>query len=381
MRIMYDGELFQWQRVGGMSRYFRELIPRIAARAEYSVYLYKRGEPFYFASDGNVTVLSAPQYPISSDDSKYWEIVRRARNSLSFRSESMKLSLLGIDLIHCTFFSTVRIKAPVVLTVYDLIYEKMPELYPSEDQFRRIRGEAVHSAAHIICISESTRRDLISIYGIAQERTSVVYLGSSLSTRTEVASARSISKERDELSFRKQPFVLYVGAFWPHKNVLRLFEAFASWRFMDEVMLVCAGGDQRWTRRETDALDCLGIRDRVHILGDISDADLATLYRNAECLIYPSLYEGFGLPIVEAMAHGCVVASSNTSSMPEVAGDCAIYFDPYDIEAIRDAMTRVMQLTAAERQQLISAGSRRAAEFTWERTAAETCDIYQRVTK
>ena len=259
--------------------------------------------------------------------------------------------------------------ARVVLTVYDMIHERFPEYFSIASPTRREKALAVTRADHVICISEQTRRDLIEFLGVSPAKTSVVYLGFSLTA------APQATIENGALS---RPFVLYVGSRNGHKNFAGLLHAYAASQFlMDEFDLVCFGGGEL-AAKENELISELGIAAGKIRQVSGNDGLLGFYYQAARAFVCPSLYEGFGIPPLEAMSFGCPVVCSNTSSIPEVVGDAAEQFDPADHESMRKAIESVVG-TDELRKNLIERGSERVGCFSWERCARETLDVYRRV--
>ena len=255
-----------------------------------------------------------------------------------------------------------------MLTVFDLVHEKFTGQYSRFDPTSAEKAAAVARADHIICISKNTQRDLVELLAVPMEKTSVVYLGSS---------ALKVNRE-GTLPRNDRPFLLYVGVRGGYKNFKRLVAAFASSALLKrDFDLVCFGGGALSGEERRHAKE-LGISEgRLrHVSG--GDDVMAQLYATAAAFVYPSVYEGFGIPPLEAMSVGCPVICSNSSSLPEVVGDAAELFDPLDEEQLRNAMERVVT-SEGLRQELIARGRRRCAAFSWEGCAQETLSIYRKL--
>ena len=264
---------------------------------------------------------------------------------------------------------------PSVLTLHDVIYARYPQAHT------RLMGLgmsvlvplAARSADRIIAVSETTKAEIVRILNVPPDRVDVVYEG---------GRSRGPATPEPELRGRLQlgdaPIVLSVSARRPHKNLIRLLQAFAG--LPEGPLLVLPGYETPFEGELAAEISRLEIGDRVRLLGWVPEADLEGLYRAARCLVFPSLAEGFGLPVLEAMERGLPVACSATPPLPEIAGDAARYFDPIDVADIRRA---IGELIADEplRSRLAAAGRARASLFSWERAAAETTAIYERVWK
>lgn len=278
----------------------------------------------------------------------------------------------GADLFHCT--NQVRTPPRRVLftaTLHDLTCWKMPEMH-SEANVRADRefaGRVLKRAAGVIAVSEATRRDAIEILGLMPERIRTIHNGV----------AESYFEARMPPP-RLKPYALFVGTIEPRKNVDRLLDA---WELLpssvrDEFDLLLAGGEG-WRCRDT-VERLRNKREGVHWLGYYPEALLPELIRGAALLVYPSLYEGFGLPVAQAMACGTACVTSNCSSLPEIAGDAALLVNPQSVEEIRDAILRLLE-DPEERARLGAAGRERALRmFRWERAARESLQFFHEIT-
>lgn len=290
---------------------------------------------------------------------------------------SKRLARFGIsrykpDILHETYYSSDDYRpngAKRVLTVYDLIHERYGDMFENSMGTTGPKRAAALRADHVICISESTRCDLINFCGVAEEKTSVIYLG------TDVAFLGQESAE-EETQALTRPFLLYVGNRDGYKNFSGFLQAFAnSGRLKADFDIVCFGGGAfRIEEREMAATLGLGNDQLAHRAGN--DQILASLYRSAAAFVYPSLYEGFGIPPLEAMAMGCPVISSDTSSLPEVVGDAGEYFDPLSEESMMAAMERVTQ-SSSRSGELVELGRQQYRKFSWEKCAQETMMVYR----
>jgi glycosyltransferase involved in cell wall biosynthesis len=283
----------------------------------------------------------------------------------------------GVDVVH-SLASTAPLygRFARVTTIHDLNYKLVPDShFGLRGAGMRVLVPAAARRSHrLLTGSESTRSDLVRYLGVAPEKIDVAPHGVLVSSDIAPTSAEAI---RGQLDLGERPFVLSVSAKRPHKNLPRLFRALAAIPAERRPALVVPGYPTPH-EEELHALSAeLGIRDDVRMPAWLSAADLEGLYREAAFAVFPSLYEGFGLPVLEAMARGVPVASSNRSSLPEVAGDAALLFDPEIVEEIRDAMERLLHDSAlAER--LRTAGREQAASFTWAQAADLTVASYRR---
>lgn len=365
MKIVYDSQIFAEQEFGGISRYFCALASQMAqfpdVKARIVAPLHING--YLKNVDRDIAVgVHVRRLP------KTGRIIK-ALSAALFRPVA---SLMRPDIVHETYYAerpSYPGPVPHVLTVYDMIHERFPESFGTGDPVARLKECAVKRADHIFCISENTRRDLLDIHHLPEDRVTVTYLG---------YDALPLSGLRAEALVGAAPFILHVAGRHGYKNFEGLVRAFAASAWLkDNFRIVCFGAGT-FSATERSLLQRLGLSDAkvVHVGG--GDDRLAALYKGAAAFVYPSKYEGFGIPPLEAMSLDCPVICSNTSSIPEVVGDAGEYFDPYDLESIRTAIERVLQ-SSARRTELISIGRSRCKQFTWERCAQETLDVYRRL--
>jgi glycosyltransferase involved in cell wall biosynthesis len=261
------------------------------------------------------------------------------------------------------------------VVIHDLAYF-LPELnaYPLADTLymKALIPRSVRKAAGVFAVSENTKRDIVRFTGCDPAKVTVAYEAADPSyRRIDDPERLKTVRERYNLPAR---FVLYTGSLSPRKNLLRLLEAFAEIQARIPHKLVLTGS-KSWKDQAVHArIDELKIRDRIAQLGYVQEQDMAALYNLASVYVYPSLYEGFGLPVLEAMQCGCPVAASNATSIPEVAGDAALLFDPLDVHAMATALHTVVTDSRA-RQELVASGLRRAAMFSWRRCAETILNV------
>lgn len=273
----------------------------------------------------------------------------------------------GCDVLHSLGTTAPLIAGlPSVVTILDLIYEAYPETFPKPALWglRALVGPAARRATHVITISEAVKRDVVARLRVPPERVTPVLLGRGMRDEPVVTPEAEL---RERLGLGDARVVLCVSAALVHKNLPRLLEAFAEVDAPD-ARLVLVGHAGRELEALRDRAATLGVADRVVFTGWISAADLEGLYALAACCAYPSLYEGFGMPVLEAMARGVPLACSDATSLPEVAGDAAVLFDPHDTAAMAAAVGRLLD-DAALAEDLRRRGREQAARFTWERCA------------
>lgn len=268
---------------------------------------------------------------------------------------------------------------PSALVVHDMMYFIHPEVYKRSDQFytRNLMRLSIPRANQIIAVSHNTKKDLEDIFPkIPGERMSVVH-ENSLPKFTQECTEAELDAFRKKHSLPKD-YLLFTGSLSPRKNLERLLQVFATIQDKVEYDLVITGG-KAWKQRTIfQVLEELGLEKRVHILGFVEDEDMPLLYKGARVYIYPSLYEGFGIPVLEAYNAGVPVLCSNVSSIPEVAGEAAVYFDPTNNEDMAQKIVDAVNNDALLAE-LKEKGAARAQEFSWKRSSQQIIDILRRV--
>jgi glycosyltransferase involved in cell wall biosynthesis len=268
-----------------------------------------------------------------------------------------------------------------IVTIHDCIHLMFPQYLPNRAASvyaRAAMWAATHRSHRVLTVSEASKRDILHFFDIPPEKIVVVH--NAIDERFGVAPSEEATaqvRERYQLDHR---FVLYVGNIKPHKNLVRVVEAFDRLRKrgFDDLTLLIIGDEISKLPALRRAVHSHKLHKHVRFLGYLPDETLAILYRLAAVFVFPSLYEGFGLPPLEAMACGAPVVTSNVSSLPEVTGDAAVLVDPYDVESIADGIARVLS-DPALREDMRVKGMARAREFSWERSVARTREIYREV--
>jgi glycosyltransferase involved in cell wall biosynthesis len=353
---------------GGIGRYVRALtdhLPAVAAADRGAVtWIVGRHPAGRLATAGLVPAVTARLAWPGRVATRTWVTLRRPRLPAGV--------LADLDMVHATSAAVPPTGGrPLVATVHDLAFRHYPDAYPAAGRRYHDRAARIVAgeAARVIAVSQATADDLTELYGVEPARISVVPLGVEPPGSADQAAAAGLLAD---LGVRG-PFLLAVGTLEPRKNLPRLLAAFGE--VTDELpdhFLVVAG-PVGWGPTLRPTWDSV----RVKLAGPVDDRVLQALYRTADGLAYPSLYEGFGLPVVEAMAHGLPVLTSDRSSLPEVAGDAAVLVDPLDRGAIAKGLVRLVT-DSALRRRLAEAGPRRAARFTWPATAAGTWAAYRK---
>jgi glycosyltransferase involved in cell wall biosynthesis len=364
VRIAFDYQAFCLRSHGGVARYFVRIAEQLIA-AQQDVGFFAPLHQNHFARGlppGVVHGYALNRYP-----------PRCGRLILPLNHLFSKLAIhrWRPQVVHETYYSRRRLapkSCPSVVTVYDMIHELFPKDLTSRDNTTKLKRLAVDRADHVICISESTRRDLIEIFGTRDSKVSVVHLG--------VDRFLCAGEPSEKLLAKTTPYLLYVGSRWGYKNYSGFVRAVASSARLKTDFDILAFGGGTFSASEIALLAELGFRAGQvrQVSGD--DVLLGHYYSRAAGLVYPSLYEGFGLPPLEAMANGCAVICSNTSSLPEVVGEAAELFDPKSSDDMVAAIERVVYSPSRTRN-LLERGRQRLAAFSWNRCANRTLDIYR----
>ncbi len=393
MKILYDHQIFEIQKFGGISRIYCELMHRYSGSPDVSWEL-----PIVYSS--NTYLAEIPEYknkilPIPNEV----DYQKAFLFGYSFRGKRLLYELkkaifpeprpLGVssvnksntisklkdgnfDIFHPTYYDDYFLEylgeKPFVLTVYDLIYQIFPEYYL---HFEIDKNRALlNRASRILAISQSTKKDLISIFDVEESKIDVVYLGNSLRQNCNSELLDTPVSNLPDLYF------LVVGSRTGYKNFLFLAQMFSALSMSEEnIHLVCTGTE--FSSEELGFFKKLEVSDKVHHY-HVDDTQLAMLYKNALALIYPSQYEGFGLPILEAFSCGCPVLTGHNSSLVEIAGDAAIYFQEKNPQSLLTAMRAVLNQKVL-RSEKIKLGSERLKEFSWQITADKTYEVYHKV--
>lgn len=265
----------------------------------------------------------------------------------------------------------------VAVTIHDVAFLHFPEHYTAHGRFllKFNTRRAARLADHIIVPSKTTRRDLIQFYGVPKEKISVVYHGFSdfLVKKGRVGSVEVFNFTQ------KSPFLLFVGSVQPRKNLIRLVEAFEILApGAPELKLVLVGGNGWLFEEILRRIEKSPVKNRIVMTGEVSIELLADFYASAEMLVFPSLYEGFGLPVLEAMSCGLPVVCAKNSSIKEVAGDAAVYFDEYDSKNMADKL-KMVYYDADLQEKMQNEGLKRAREFSWEKAAQATWETMENI--
>lgn len=357
MNILYDHQVFVAQRHGGISRYFIELIRRLGQRADTDITLFAG---FHRNALLDAASRELPARVIGRYLPRGIDCARRPLTLLNQLWLARVARSAAPEIYHPTYYKTLLPGLPAtrVVTLYDMTHERFPDHFPPEDPTPARKREAVARAARVICISDHTRRDAQRLLGVPDERMSVIHIGGA-----------PVGQPRRARPLEPS-YLLYVGARGGYKNAELLWRAWSHTPALRERHhLVFFGGEG------AGGLPGGAADPRVHRVSG-SDDDLATWYAHAHAFVYPSRYEGFGLPLLEAMQCGCPVVASSSSSLPEVAGDAGLLFPPDSEDRLAEALLR-LDRDPALREDLRRRGLARSRLFSWDRCAEETWRVYE----
>ncbi|KAF5052825.1 D-inositol-3-phosphate glycosyltransferase [anaerobic digester metagenome] len=364
MKVLYDHQIFEKQTYGGISRYFFELMNQYHIEKKINFKL-------SLVSSDNAYLKNASfvrHLPFGSNN-LFRDGLSRITPAVNLQWSRLQISRGDFDLLHPTYYDLYHLKTrkhrPYVLTVHDMIQELYPEMFRGDDTAEK-KKTAIQNADAIIAISKRTKEDILSQFDIDPHIIEVIYHGSSLD-----------SVEPDTRLTLPERYIVFVGNRSIYKNFKFFIRSITPLILKDRTLyVVCAGGN-RFVEEELGLLKGLGIADKV-LHYPINDRILFRIYAGAEVFVFPSLYEGFGIPMLEAFGAGCPVAASFSSSLPEVGGNAARYFDPEDPASI---LTTVEEIISDKALQLAlkEKGHQRFRDFSWKKTAEETRKVYEKL--
>lgn len=383
MKILYDHQAFTMQYYGGVSKCFCELISNLPTDVVSTIGI-EESNNIHLQTSGLCPNLN----PVTMDFNCFVKQHRfRGRGRLYLwanrmipflkttehinKKRSIQLLKEGdFDVFHPTFFDDYFLKylngKPFVLTIHDMMPELFPEYFGKNDMQILAKRKLVNKASAIIAVSEQTKKDVIDILNVPEEKIHVIYHGGPDIETVNITSPYTF------------PYFLYIGQRGQYKNFEQLLKDFSAFKVMkNEYKLICTG--PQFSESEKELLL------RYKLMGCVqhenaTDEYLKILYANAEAFIYPSLYEGFGIPILEAYAYGCPVILNNKSCFPEIAGDAAIYFDSNGCDSnLAEILMSFYAMSDSERQTLIQKGYQRLALFSWQKSAYKLSKLYKSI--
>jgi glycosyltransferase involved in cell wall biosynthesis len=380
MRVGLNATSFSPGRMGGMETYFRNLVDRLQSHDHDNDYLLLCDKRF-----GGEFLLANPAFRMEyinyAKPSPAWFLRGVVRNVLNLDILANRMNGVKADVIHHPFtvLTPPGIKTPSVLTFWDMQHEFFPTFFSRTELLKRQRlyRASAESATRIIVSAAFTKECLINRYGIDHEKIEVIYTGYGSEYRP-VDDAGLLAEIRRKYALDR-PFLFYPAATWPHKNHKRLLEAVRLLcdRYRFDGALVLTGIAMQAHSQIMDEISRLGLADQVKILGYLPSSDLPLLYNCARLMVFPSLFEGFGIPLVEAMACGCPVACAHATSFPEVVGAAGILFDPLDHESIAETIWSAWN-DEGRLARMRESGIERVKLFNWDAAALKTMAVYKK---
>ena len=364
MRIAYSYRAFATQ-FGGVSQYFTRLGSQLSQLNVDVNFIAPISQNVYLRSLPRDLVwgIKSEQFPPYS---------KKIINFLNAKISKIALSQLAPQIVHETYYPSplFELYGPQkrVITVFDMIHEKFPEYFPHGDSTIADKKNAIDRADQVICISNKTRDDLLSIYSIPNEKISMIHLGFDAPLNSSISMS-------NEATLKKSNNLIYIGSREGYKNFRQFLTAFSRSRLCRDFKLLIIGGG-KLSSEELGLMISLGLNLNQIVHVSAGPHELQRYYSDSAALIYPSIYEGFGLPPLEAMSYGCPVISSNAGSMPEVLGDAASYFDPMSTDSISDAIESVVYSPDTSRE-LSQRGLRQVNNYSWEKCAQQTKLLYE----
>ena len=363
MNVYFDGILYSWVEHGGIVRYFNELYKNFSTDITPSVLFHTPHPTITLPERVNTKdLLRLPIVPLPKN------LQRRLYKPLNTYVFEKYFQTKTDGVFHSTYYSTYKnVHIPQITTVHDMTYERFPHLFKDAGslRFMKQKEKSVRAADQIICISETTRKDVAEYYGIPSEKLHVVYHGVD-------SSFRPLPQVKVEKCLEKLqvigPYILFVGQRDRYKNFSVLLDAFTSWKGYQDFTLVVVGGN--WSTEEANRVALLDTKKRIKHVGRVNDEQLVALYNGASTFVFPSLYEGFGLPILEAMACNTSVVAADIPAFRELANDQAYFFDPTDTQSLQ------VSLDDATSHQYDPLSHIDIHSFSWQKTAKQTEAIY-----
>ena len=381
MKVLYDTQCFDMQKFGGISRYFCEIMKNLSSDMDFSLpCVYSRNE--YLKQSRLIDFVedkSSIEYFLPNIDFIGKKHLYSLKNKFSMskllrnKKECIKaLQAQNFDVFHPTYYDPYFLEyidqKPFVLTVHDMIHELYPEFFKDADKIIKNKKLLAEKAAKIIAVSHQTKKDIVKFYGASfADKTEVIYHGSSLNTSDS-------AKESVDFKTRFGKYFLFTGSRNNYKNFLFMIESCADFLIEQDLKIVCSGS--AFSNSEKAFFDNLNISDSV-IHHFASEKELLCLYKDALAFIFPSYYEGFGIPILEAFEAETPCLLAKSSCFPEIAENAALYFDPKSKNEIVSAMNRILDRNIA--YQLTEKGKERLKYFSWKKTAERTTNVYKTI--
>lgn len=363
-KLLIDHQTFSMQNYGGISRYFANIQHTVESRENI---------------ESKVGILYTPNYylkdypaPLNNATGRFFLRKRRKLFKWNQKYSNYLIQQNNFDLLHPSYYNTYflkNLKKPYVITVHDMIHERLPEYFSPDDEFVQYKRVCVENAAHIIAISEATKKDLQEILNIDGKRITVIHHGYQMNT--------VLDAEENAIKSIQKNYLLFVGERKGYKNFSVFLTAVAALMHEEkDLTLICAGGGS-FQRAEQELISRLKISEKTFQI-NATDNELKSLYQNARAFIFPSLYEGFGLPILEAFKYNCPVIASDSSCFREIGGNAVSYFDPSDKHHMLTTIKEVINNTDLS-QALIKEGKIQLENFSMDLCMDKTLAVYKNI--
>ena len=351
-------------QAGGNETFYRQLLQGLSQDSSENEYTLLHTQP------------QAPSLVTLDNRFEWIQIPANPVRRICFSIPAL-LNRLQPDVFHCQYILSPRIKTRTVVTIHDLAHEQHPEFAPRMEglRMRRLVPWSARRADHIITVSEYSAKHIESLYGVPPSKITVAYQAPAPQFRPR---EKEISRVQIEKKYGiRAPFILYVGRLQARKNLVRLTEAYAKLRKQHpEILLVMVGKPDLHHEKLFARVEGLGLKGTVIFPGYISADDLPVFYNAAEMFVFPSIFEGFGLPVMESMASGVPTITSQGSCLAEVAGDGALFVDPLSVDSITNAMAQILE-SSELRSRLIERGLRRSTCFSTSAFADKVLSVYK----
>lgn len=389
MRILYDHQIFNHQTYGGISRYFMEIILHLPTENKFDISIYFSKNAYLNQHLHHLQKEIVTDIELLNKYELLWnkiekggeyisedqiiEMLQKERFKLMMQNKTTSITQItsqNFDVFHPTYYDDYFLEyignKPFVLTIHDMIYEIFPEML-GDLQLTINKANLARKASHIIAVSEKTKKDIIDILSIPEDKISVIYHSSSIEPYTV-----------DEPLDLPDNYILYVGERSLYKNFMFFVRSIISiLNNKEDLFVVCTG--RPFSQEEENIFITLGVEKRF-IQCSVDDDCLYELYNRASVFVFPSYYEGFGIPILEAFKSSCPVVLSSSSCFPEIAKDAALYFNPKSSVEIKTQIENVLDNNHI-RSFLVEKGKERAASFSWDIASRKTVEVYERILK
>jgi glycosyltransferase involved in cell wall biosynthesis len=356
MKILYDHQIFSLQNYGGASRYYYELLKRSDGLFSYDI------TGLYSENIYSKALNLHKDFPVKAK-------IRGKQRIIDFINKNnaiKKMKTGNYDMIHSTLYEPYileKSKKPVVITVHDMIHEKFPEYFGINNIYSENKGNMILGANKINVDSNVTKNDILNIFPQVEDKITVIYLACSINILNS--------------SLEKENYILFTGQRGGYKNFNNFITAIAPLLHKYNLHLLCTGNS--FEKSEIAFLKEQGIEDKVSYKF-LTEGEMGDIYARAIAFVFPSLYEGFGIPMLEAMSSSCPVIASNRGSLPEIGGEAAVYFDPHSVDNMRAVIENVLTSSTLQNE-LILKGREQAKKFSWDQCVNETVMVYNKLLK